>query len=65
MIVDAVSEVLRVSGATIEPPSPIVSSIDSDFISGVCKLNKDLIIMLDVSKIFLFHELEALPTAKD
>lgn len=51
MIVDAVSQVLRMPESSIEPPSPIVANIDSDFILGVGKLEDQLIIMLDVEKI--------------
>src|SRR5512137_2566710 len=35
MVVDAVSEVLRVSEQAIEPPSPIVTTVDSTFITGI------------------------------
>lgn len=51
MIVDAVSQVLRMPESSIEPPSPIVANIDSDFILGVGKLEEQLIIMLDVEKV--------------
>ncbi len=38
MIVDEVSEVLRESEDAIEPPSPIVTSMDSAFITGIAKV---------------------------
>ncbi len=38
MVVDAVSEVLRVSEGDIEPPSPIVTTIHSTFITGIAKV---------------------------
>lgn len=56
MIVDAVSEVLRIPQSSVEPPSPIVANIDSDFIRGVGKLEDRLIIILDVHKIFSNQE---------
>ncbi|HAR63166.1 MAG: chemotaxis protein CheW [Candidatus Margulisiibacteriota bacterium] len=56
MIVDAVSEVLRIPHSSVEPPSPIVANIDSDFIKGVGKLDDRLIIILDVHKIFSNQE---------
>ena len=56
MIVDAVMEVLRIPQASVEPPSPIVANIDSDFIKGVGKLEDRLIIILDVHKIFSSQE---------
>lgn len=51
IIVDAVSEVLRVSEDAIEPPSPIVTTVDSAFIRGIAKLDDRLVILLDLSKV--------------
>jgi len=54
IIVDSVSEVLRLPKDTIEPPPPIVSGIQAQFLEGVGKLDdgKRLIILLNVDKIF-------------
>ena len=54
IIVDSVSEVLRLPKDTIEPPPPIVSGIRAQFLEGVGKLDdgKRLIILLNVDKIF-------------
>ena len=53
IIVDSVSEVLRLPQDTIEPPPPIVSGIQAQFLEGVGKLDdgKRLIILLNVDKI--------------
>lgn len=51
MIVDSVSEVVRISEEAIEPPSNIISDIDSDYILGVCKLDNRLIVLLDLTKV--------------
>ncbi|MCK4574076.1 MAG: purine-binding chemotaxis protein CheW [candidate division Zixibacteria bacterium] len=51
MVVDAVSEVLRIPRSTIEPPPEIVTSLDSEYIRGVVKLEEKLLIFLDISKI--------------
>lgn len=51
MVVDAVSEVVRVNENSIEPPSNIIAGIDSDYLSGVCKFNDKLIILLELSKV--------------
>jgi purine-binding chemotaxis protein CheW len=51
MIVDAVSEVLRLPASTIEPPPEIVTGINSDYIKGVAKLDDRLLIFLDLSKV--------------
>ena len=51
MIVDSVDEVLKVPHSTIEPTPGIVTSVNSDYISGIAKLEDRLLIFLDVSKI--------------
>ncbi|EFK95277.1 CheW protein [sediment metagenome] len=56
MVVDSVSEVLRIPASTIEPTPEVVSSIDSDYIRGVAKLEDRLLIYLDLSKILSSEE---------
>lgn len=58
--VDAVSEVLRLSADTVEPPPSIVTNADSDYIKGVGKMDGRLIILLEVSKILTTSEQEGL-----
>ena len=50
IVVDGVSEVLRVSQEAIEPPSPIVTTVDSAFIRGIAKVDDRLVILLDRSE---------------
>ena len=52
VIVDAVSEVLRIPLTSIEPPSSIVTKAESDCLKGIAKLEDKLIILLDLSKVF-------------
>ncbi|PKO00198.1 MAG: chemotaxis protein CheW [Chloroflexi bacterium HGW-Chloroflexi-4] len=56
MVVSAVSEVLTIDDAVIEPPPPMVSNINSEFIVGVAKIDKRLVILLDLSKILTIDE---------
>jgi len=51
MMVDFVSEVLRIPSSIIEPPPPISSTNNSRFIKGLAKLEKRLIILLNIEKI--------------
>jgi purine-binding chemotaxis protein CheW len=51
MIVDSVSEVLRLPANTIEPPPDLVTGINSEYINGVAKLEDRLLIFLDLSKV--------------
>ncbi len=56
MVVDAVSEVLRVHSSAVEPPSPVVTTIESDYIRGIAKLEGRLIILLDLDKVLSWEE---------
>lgn len=51
-IVDRVHEVLRINSNIVEPTPAMVTSVDSDFIAGVGKLDDRLIILLDLSRLF-------------
>ncbi len=62
MVVDAVSEVLRVSEEDIEAPSPIITTIHSTFITGIAKVDGApdvpgrLVILLDLAKVLSMEE---------
>jgi purine-binding chemotaxis protein CheW len=62
MIVDAVSEVLRVSEGAIEPLSPMMATTDSPFIQGIAKVDERLIIVLDLGKLLSSQERATLQT---
>lgn len=65
MIVDNVSEVMRFYQDEIEKTPPMFSSsIDSQYIQGVAKLNDKLIILLDVEKLLSFEEQSVLKNFK-
>ncbi|HRY29371.1 MAG TPA: chemotaxis protein CheW [Elusimicrobiota bacterium] len=60
MIVDAVSEVLRLPSSTVEPPPPMVSGIESEYIKGVGKIDEKLLILLDLNKLLTSKEQQML-----
>jgi purine-binding chemotaxis protein CheW len=60
LIVDEVSEVLRIPEDTVEPPPPIVAGIEADYIKGVGKLEDRLLILLDLNKILSQEERSSL-----
>lgn len=62
-VVDSVSEVLRIPSNTVEPPPPVVSGMDSEYISGVGKLEDRLLILLDLNKLLSSDEHAALGSA--
>jgi purine-binding chemotaxis protein CheW len=60
-IVDKVTEVLKIHDESIEPPPEIVvAGLKSQYIRGVCKIDKRLLILLDFNRILLFDELNKL-----
>jgi purine-binding chemotaxis protein CheW len=51
LIVDAVSDVLRITRDVVEPPPPVSSNISSEFISSIAKLPEGLVILLDMDRL--------------
>ncbi len=67
VVVDGVSEVLRVSDDLIEPLPPMVNSVNSVFLKGIVRLENRLIILLELGKVLDLNEqqsLEALAAQK-
>jgi purine-binding chemotaxis protein CheW len=67
MIVDQVSEVLTIQSEIIEPTPPMISTVDTAFITGIAKVGDRLIIMLELEKVLSNREqasLHALPEGK-
>lgn len=62
LVVDGVSEVLRMEGDQIEPPSPLVTGIDSSYLRGIAKLEGRLIVLLDLDKVLSQSEKQQLET---
>lgn len=60
IVVDAVSEVLEIPPADIEPPPAFGSHIRSDFISGMGKINGRFVVILDVDRILSLDEVAVL-----
>jgi len=51
VIVDSVTEVLRVPNAAIDGPSSMLTQGNSDYLRGIAKLTDRLIILLDLNKL--------------
>jgi len=65
MIVDNVSEVFRLSGDQLEESPPLFSAnIDSQYVQAVGKLDKRIIILLDVNRLLTFEETKQLAGLK-
>ncbi|MCK5077626.1 MAG: chemotaxis protein CheW [Calditrichia bacterium] len=57
-VVDSVSEVIRLPMANIDDAPDLVTGVDADYIQGVGKLEKSLIILLDLEKVLSKTELD-------
>lgn len=63
LIVDSVSEVLRISTDIVEPPPSMTYSVSSEFIWGIAKLEDRLIILLDMDRLIGKEESEGMVEA--
>ena len=60
MIVDAVTEVLKISEENIDPTPPLIESrIDTRYIEGIGKLEDRLFVLLDLKKVLSLEEIES------
>lgn len=59
-LVDKVKEVIRVEKSVIEPPPELTTNVNSNYITGVAKLQDRLLILLDLDKVLSAEEQEKL-----
>lgn len=60
-LMDAVKQVIRVDKAIIEPPPPQATSVDSNYLKGIAKLEDRLLTLLDLK--ILLGDTELSPTS--
>lgn len=65
IVVDAVSEVLRVSHEQIATPPSTLASLDSEYLTGLVRLDDRLLILLDLDRLFAVEELADLNVGAD
>ena len=51
IMVDAVTEVLRIAAESVEPPSSVITGADSDYLLGIAKVEGKMITLLDLEKV--------------
>lgn len=51
IVVDEVTEVLKVSRNSIQPPPAMSTTVESAFINGIARINNRLVILLDLEKV--------------
>ena len=60
LIVDVANDVIDIPENAIEPPPEVVGTVDVDYIAGVAKLDKRLLILLDLQKVLTHEEVKEL-----
>ena len=63
VIVDAVTEVQRISEDSIEPTTALVTTEDSYYIEGIAKVDDQLLILLDLDRALDSADVQAVVTA--
>lgn len=58
LIVDAASEILKLSEEAVEPPPELVSSIGAEYVTGVGKLSDKLIVLLDLTRLLSIEDMK-------
>jgi purine-binding chemotaxis protein CheW len=49
--VDGVREVIRVAADAVEPPSPMVATVDSGYLRGIARLEERLVVLFDLDQL--------------
>jgi len=65
VVVDAVSEVLEVASADIEPPPAFGAKIRADFIQGMAKIADKFVIILNIQRVLSIEEIAQLATINE
>ncbi len=65
VVVDSVSEVLRVLREQIDPPPQTVARLGREYLTGLVKLDDRLLILLEIDKILAIEDLATLGAAGD
>ncbi|MBA7664464.1 hypothetical protein ES703_72525 [subsurface metagenome] len=56
MVVDSVSQVIRIAQSEVEPPPPLIGGLSTEYLRGVGKIGEKLIILLNIIKILTTEE---------
>ena len=60
LVVDAVLEVTRIDRTAIEPLPELAAGVDSEFVEGVCRVPRGLVVVLDLEQMFSEQETGAI-----
>ncbi len=62
LIVDSANDVIDIPKQAIEPPPEVVGTVEAEYIQGVAKLERRLLILLDLQKVLSTEEVRELKT---
>lgn len=65
LIVDAANDVVDIPMKSIEPPPQVVGGVEADYLRGVAKMEKRLLILLNMDKVLNPEELEELKSIEE
>ena len=57
VMIDQINRVIEINSANIQPPPHMISGIGTEYIQGVVKLEENLLVILDIHKLFSKQEL--------
>jgi purine-binding chemotaxis protein CheW len=63
IMVDAVSAVIEIAAQQIEPAPSFGSSVRTEFVAGLGKVDENFVIILDIARTFSMDELAVLDNA--
>ncbi|MFC3882551.1 chemotaxis protein CheW [Bacillus songklensis] len=58
LVVDAANDVIDIDSAMIEPPPEVVGGIEADYLKGVIKIDRRLLILLNLSQVLEIAEIK-------
>ncbi|WP_083516014.1 chemotaxis protein CheW [Alicyclobacillus sendaiensis] len=60
MLVDAVEDVVQIAPEAVEPPPSVVGGLEAVYLRGVARLGDDLLVLLNLERVFSAVETEQL-----
>ncbi len=63
MIVDAVTDVIKIPRSKIEPTPPVMNNIEAQYIAGIANLDDTLVVLLRMDRVLTEGEMKALEEA--
>lgn len=58
LVVDAANDVIDIDTTTVEPPPEVVGGIESDYLKGVIKIDRRLLILLNLPRVLEMSEVK-------